>query len=632
MLEQIEKPNDIKKLSFKELVTLADEVRQRIIDVTSLNGGHVASSLGATDLIIALLKIFSPTTDDFIFDVGHQAYAYKILTERNDRFSTLRQLGGISGFPNTSESKYDAFMVGHASTSISAALGLTLAKQQQKIPGMVIAVIGDGALTGGMAFEAINHAGHLHKNMIVVLNDNEMSISQNVGALQHYLTNVLVSKSYNAIKKQIWDITQSLPDRARKSFTQSAQKIEESVMNIIVPNIFFEDLGFKYVGPIDGHDIPRMCRIFNKVKDNMTGPVLVHLITQKGKGLDIAEQNQEKFHGIGPYNQTTGQIVTNGKKTWSSIFGEKLVEIAKSDVNIVAITAAMSDGTGLNAFATQYPERFFDVGIAEQHAVTLAAGMATKCVKPFVAIYSTFLQRAVDQIIHDVAIPKLPVVFAIDRAGIVGEDGATHQGVFDLSYLQFIPNLVIIAPATAKELQNALEWAATYTEGPVAIRYPRGIAHTSSENSDFAFAKAITLQQGEGIAISGVGHSLQIAEKLYCLINESYPQSSPYLINPLFIKPYDKELYDTIYNTCKLHIVIEENAQIGGFASRLSLDYNLAPCRTLSFAIPDAFIEHGETETLREMIGLSAEKIFKAVKPPLTALLVPNSTNLNVVI
>jgi len=618
MLEQIEKPNDVKKLSFKELIALADEVRQRIIGVTSENGGHVASSLGATDLIIALLKIFSPTTDDIIFDVGHQAYAYKILTERNDRFETLRKLGGISGFPNTSESEYDAFTVGHASTSISAALGIALAKQHRKLPGMVIAVIGDGALTGGMAFEAINHAGHLHKNMIVVLNDNEMSISQNVGALQHYLTNVLVSKSYNAIKKQIWDITQSLPDRAKKSFTQSAQKIEESVMNIIVPNIFFEDLGFKYVGPINGHDIPRMCRIFNKVKDNMTGPVLVHLITQKGKGLDVAEQNQEKFHGIGPYNQTTGQIITNSEKNWSSIFGEKLVEIAKNDVNVVAITAAMSDGTGLNPFATQFPDRFFDVGIAEQHAVTLAAGMATKGLKPFVAIYSTFLQRAIDQIIHDVAIPKLPVVFAIDRAGIVGEDGATHQGVFDLSYLQFVPNLVIIAPATANELQDALEWADSYIDGPVAIRYPRGIAHTSTNNTGFTFPKAIALQQGEGIAISGVGHSLQTAEKLYNLIKEAYPHISPYLINPLFIKPYYTDLYNTIYSTCKLHIVIEENAQIGGFASRLALDYSLSPCRTVSFAVPDAFIEHGDVKTLRDMVGLSVEKIFKTIAPLLT--------------
>jgi len=617
MLEQIEKPNDVKKLSFKELIALADEVRQRIISVTSENGGHVASSLGATDLIIALLKVFCPNTDDFIFDVGHQAYAYKILTERNEKFHTLRQLGGLSGFPNTSESEYDAFTVGHASTSISATLGIALAKQHQNLPGMVIAVIGDGALTGGMAFEAINHAGHLHKNMIVVLNDNEMSISQNVGALQHYLTNVLVSKSYNAIKKQIWDITQSLPDRARKSFTQSAQKIEESVMNIIVPNIFFEDLGFKYVGPIDGHDIPRMCRIFNKVKDNMTGPVLVHLITQKGKGLDVAEQNQEKFHGIGPYNQTTGQIISNNEKTWSRVFGEKLVEIAKSDDKIVAITAAMSDGTGLNAFATTFPDRFFDVGIAEQHAVTLAAGMATKGLKPFVAIYSTFLQRAIDQIIHDVSIPRLPVVFAIDRAGLVGEDGATHQGVFDLSYLQFIPNLTIIAPATATELEKALEWAGSYIDGPVAIRYPRGITHTSDDNKGFAFSKSIVLQQGEGIAISGVGHSLQIAKDLYNLLKAEYPNLSPYLINTLFIKPYDKDLYNTVYNSCTLHIVIEENAQIGCFASRLALDYNLSSCRTMSFAIPDAFIEHGDVEILRNIIGLSAEKIFKIVRQQL---------------
>jgi len=614
MLETIKKPEDIKKLSFKELSILASEVRQRIIEVTSVNGGHVASSLGATDFIVALLKVFNPLREQIIFDVGHQSYAYKILTERNDNFDTLRKYQGISGFPNASESIYDSFTVGHASTSISVALGFTIASEILQSPGMAIAVIGDGALTGGMAFEAINHAGHLHKNMIVILNDNKMSISQNIGALQNYLTNVLVSKSYNAIKKQVWDISQSLPDKMRTSFISGAQKIEESVMNIIVPNIFFEDLGFKYIGPIDGHDIPRMCRIFNKVKDNMTGPVLIHLVTQKGRGLDVAEKNQEKFHGIGPYDQDTGQIESNGEATWSKIFGDELVEIAKDNANIVAITAAMTDGTGLNAFATEYPQRFYDVGIAEQHAVTFAAGMAAKGLKPFVAIYSTFLQRAVDQIIHDVALPKLPVVFAIDRAGIVGEDGATHQGVFDISYLQFIPNIAIIAPSDSDDLRHAMQWVADYTDGPVAIRYPRGIVHTYPDKPEgvgehFGYAQAHVWFTGSKIAISGVGHSFHIAHELYKMIKADHPHLSPYLINALFIKPYDHEVYDNVYATCDLHIVIEENATIGGFASKLMLDYNASECKTMPIGLPDAFIEHGEAGILRQMVGLTAESV-----------------------
>ena len=615
MLSKIKTPDDIKKLSFQELSVLAKEVRKRIIDVTSKNGGHVASSLGATDFIIALLKVFNPLHDNIIFDVGHQSYAYKILTSRNAIFDSLRTLGGLSGFNNIFESQYDSFTVGHASTSISAALGISIAKELQSLKGTTIAVIGDGALTGGMAFEALNQSGLTNRNMIVILNDNDMSISKNVGALQRYLTNVLVSKSYNSMKKQIWDLSQSLPERVRRTFIYGAQKIEESLMNIIVPNIIFEDLGFKYVGPIDGHDIPRLCRIFKKVKENIVGPVLIHLITQKGRGYNHAEINSSKYHGVGPYDLETGTPDASQGVCWSQVFGNKLCEMASQNNRIIGITAAMSDGTGLQEFSLKYKDQFFDVGIAEQHAVTLSAGMAIKGLRPFVAIYSTFLQRSIDQIIHDVALQKLPVVFCIDRAGLVGEDGATHQGVYDLSYLQFIPNITIISPAYKEELEYALEWSLSYLDGPIAIRYPRGIAPQSVSSVTFQpFTANVVVEGNNQIAITGVGNALKIAAELNLLILKDYPEFKPYLINPVFIKPYDKTLYDKIYNECKYHIVIEENAEIGGFASRLSLDYNLSKCKTLSFGIPDLFVEHGKIDQLRELIGLTANKIYSKIQ------------------
>ena len=650
MLDKINKPEDIKKLSFHELSILAEEVRKRIITVTSKNGGHVASSLGATDFIIALLKVFNPLHDNIIFDVGHQAYAYKILTGRNESFDTLRTLGGISGFSNIFESKYDSFTVGHASTSISATLGIAVAKEMMSQKGTTIAVIGDGALTGGMAFEGLNQAGHLNKNMIVVLNDNEMSISKNVGALQNYLTNVLVSKSYNSLKKQVWNMSQTFPDRIRRAFISGAQKIEESLMNIVVPNIIFEDLGFKYVGPINGHDIPRICRVFKKVKENITGPVLIHLITQKGKGYNHAESDSSKYHGVGPYCLETGVADTSTTKSWSMVFGDKLCELASKNEKIVAITAAMSDGTGLQEFSEKFEKRFFDVGISEQHAVTFAAGLAIKELRPYVAIYSTFLQRAIDQIIHDVALQKLPVVFCIDRSGLVGEDGATHQGVFDLSYLQFIPNMTIISPAFKHELEWALEWCLQHNDGPVAIRYPRGstngvppfmprsgdLRSPQSRSDDLRSPQSriddlrsphqrrdtvgtMTIEDHRyespkiinNIVITGVGNAYHIATELAHLITQNHPSITPTLINPLFIKPYDKELFDTVYENAQYHLVIEENAEIGGFASRLALDYSLSNCKTVPSAIPDIFIEHGKIEQLREAIELTAEKIYK---------------------
>jgi len=620
MLERITKPEQVKQLNFEELSVLAAEVRERIIEVTSINGGHVASSLGATDFIIALLKVFDPLVDQIVFDVGHQTYAYKILTERNNHFDTLRTFGGISGFPNIFESPFDAFSVGHASTSISAALGITVSKALQGIHGQVIAVLGDGALTGGLAFEALNHAGHLQKDLIVILNDNKMSISRNVGALHRYMSNVLTSKSYNVVKNQIWDKTQRLSDKYKKPIIYGARKIEESIMNVFVPNIIFEDLGFKYIGPIDGHDIPYLCKIFMSVKENLRGPVFIHLVTKKGKGLAYAENNALKFHGIASYSYLTGETDAVHGASWSTVFGEKINALAEQDNKIVAITAAMADGTGLSKYSEKYEERFFDVGIAEAHAVTLAAGLAIKGLKPFVAVYSTFLQRAFDQILHDVALQKLPVIFCIDRAGIVGEDGATHHGVFDLSYLQLVPGLVIIAPAFAEELEQAMEWASLYSEGPVVLRYPRGFAplkkaSTMALPNTFSISLGVgeVWREGNFIAISGVGHSFSIACELFTMIHAKYPDLSIQLINPLFIKPYDRVVYDKVYSKCKYHLVIEENSQIGGFASRLCLDYHLSDCKTIPFGIPDIFLSHGKTELLREQIALSGELIFAKI-------------------
>ncbi|MDD4148017.1 MAG: 1-deoxy-D-xylulose-5-phosphate synthase, partial [Candidatus Cloacimonetes bacterium] len=477
ILERIDNPDKIHALTNEELRNLAQELRDRIISVVAKTGGHIAPSLGTVDFTLALLNVFNPMKDRIVWDVGHQSYAWKILTGRNERFDTLRQYGGLSGFTNIHESPYDAFSTGHSSTSISAALGMAAARDLKQEHFHSIAVIGDGALTGGMSFEALNHAGHLQPdNFIVILNDNAMSISKNVGGLQKYMARMYASKSYNTLKKQIWDLSGSLPSSIRRRFIYGAQKLEESMLNILVPNIIFEDLGFKYVGPIDGHDIPHLITIMKRVKNFMVGPVLIHVVTQKGKGYTPAENDASTFHGIGPFDGQSGKTASSGSKSYSDVFGDTLVDLAATNSDIVAITAAMSAGTGLSGFEAKYPERFFDVGIAEQHALTLAAGMSTRGIKAFVAIYSTFAQRALDQIIHDVALPKLPIVLCLDRAGLVGEDGATHHGAFDLSFLAGVPNLTILAPSCAEELQAMLTWAASYKEGPVVIRYPRGKA------------------------------------------------------------------------------------------------------------------------------------------------------------
>ncbi len=614
MLEKIKTPKDVKKLSIVQLQELAEDVRKRIIQVTAKTGGHVAPSLGATDLAIALLKMFDPLKDRIVWDVGHQSYAYKILTERNEQFETLRQFNGLSGFNNIFESKYDAYGVGHASTSISAALGIAVAKEMKGKNGRTIAVIGDGALTGGMSFEALNHAGHLKKDMIVILNDNNFSISKNVGALQAHLTNMLVSRPYNATKSLIYDFVQHLPKRIRRRVILSARTLEENMINTLAPNIIFEDLGFKYLGPIDGHNIPRMIRIFNKIKTNLTGPIFVHIVTQKGKGYEHAEDDASRFHGLGPFEIKTGKSKKKKGETYSNVFGNTLCEIAEKNKDVVAITAAMTDGTGLIDFAEKFPDRFFDVAIAEQHGVSFAGGLAVQGLKPFVAIYSTFLQRAFDQVIHDIALQKLPLVFCLDRAGLVGDDGATHHGVFDLSYLNLIPGLLILIPTNAEELSAMLRFAADYNDGPIVIRYPRGCAkYSDNKIKPIEIGKGLFIHKGKDVAIIGVGKAMEDAEIIYQELKTKLPDIDPYLINPRFLKPIDKDLLADIETKVHTIITIEDNALIGGFGSMVKSHFSNSEVKVYSFGIPDEFIEHGTVDQLKDMMGISAKKITKEI-------------------
>ncbi len=614
MLEKIKTPKDVKKLSIVQLQELAKDVRKRIIQVTAKTGGHVAPSLGATDIAVALLKMFDPLEDRIIWDVGHQSYAYKILTERNEQFDTLRQFNGLSGFNNIFESEYDAFGVGHASTSISAALGITVAKDIKSKNGRTVAIIGDGALAGGMSFEALNHAGHLQKDMIVILNDNNFSISKSVGALQAHLTNMLVSQPYNAAKNLIWDFVQHIPNRIRRRIILSARTLEENMINTLAPNIIFEDLGFKYLGPIDGHDIPRMIKIFNNIKNNLSGPIFVHIVTQKGKGYEHAEDDASRFHGLGPYEIETGKCKKKKAETYSKVFGNTLCRIAEKNKDIVAITAAMADGTGLSDFAEKFPDQFFDVGIAEQHAVTFAGGLAVQGIKPFVAIYSTFLQRAFDQVIHDIALQKLPVVFCLDRAGLVGDDGATHHGIFDLSYLNLIPDLLILIPVNAEELSAMLEFAANYKEGPIVIRYPRGnAAYSESKIEPIEIGKSIIVHEGKDIAIIGVGKAMEDAEIIYRELKAKLPGIDPYLINPRFLKPLDTNLLAKLEKKIHTIITVEDNALIGGFGSMIKSHFSNSDIKVYSFGIPDEFITHGTVDQLKNMMGISAEKITKEI-------------------
>ena len=618
ILPRINSPDDLKGLSVRELEELASEIREFIIDTISKVGGHLGASLGVVELTLAVHYVFNAPRDKIIWDTGHQGYVHKIITGRRDVFHTIRQFKGISGFLKRSESIYDVFGAGHASTSISAALGIATARDFDGQDYKVVAIIGDGAMTAGLAYEAMNNAGVLKKNLIVILNDNNMSISPNVWAVSKYFTELIASSHYNKLKSFVWDLTgqlDSVGDRIRKL----AARVEGGVKAIITPGMLFEALGFRYFGPVNGHNIQKLIRILSEIK-NLNGPILLHVITQKGKGYKPAEEDEQKLHGVTPFDKVTGKMYKSDKPqppSYTKVFGEAVVQLARQNSKIVGITAAMPEGTGLNILKKEIPERFFDVGIAEQHAVTFSAGLATEGYIPICAIYSTFLQRAFDQIIHDVALQHLHVVFALDRAGLVGADGPTHHGAFDLSYLRLIPNMVIMAPKDESELRDMLYTATIYNKGPVAIRYPRGngVGVPLKENFDLIeIGKAEILREGDDIAILAVGSmvypSLKASEKL-----SSYGIEAM-VVNMRFVKPLDEELLDYVFERFDKVVTVEENTIRGGFGSAV-LEYaamrGVKNVKFLIHGIPDEFIEHGTQNELWRMLKLDPDGIVERI-------------------
>ena len=616
ILKNINNPDDLQSLNLAELQRLAFELREYIIETVSKTGGHLAPSLGAVDLTLALYSVFSISRDKVIWDVGHQAYAHKILTGRREEFLRLRQKNGITGFPSRAESPYDAFGVGHASTSISAALGMAIARDLKGTGEHIIAVIGDGAMTGGEAFEALNHAGDLAKNLIVVLNDNGRSIDYNVGAMSEYLSRLRVRPEYSKTKKDIKEILSGIPHIGDKVF-KTAEFIKEGVKSVLVPGIIFEEMGFKYVGPIDGHNIGLMREVFEEVR-LMDSPVLVHVRTKKGCGYIPAENAPDKFHGVGKFDISTGNIIKDkaAPPSYTSVFSKALVELGNKNKKIVAVTAAMPEGTGLKQFAEHYPDRFFDVGIAEEHAVTLAAGMAANGMRPVVAIYSTFAQRAYDQLLHDVCLQNLPVVMCLDRAGLVGADGSTHHGAFDLSYLRSMPNMTIMAPKDENELRHMLYTALEF-DGPTAIRYPRG-SGTGAECDEpmhlLQKGKGEVICEGDsGVALIAAGNMVNNAVKAAkILANDDINVT---VVNARFIKPLDNDLICQIAGTHKILVTIEENVLMGGFGAAVLefISDEGIDIKVKRLGIPDRFIGQGTQAELREECGLMPEQIASTV-------------------
>lgn len=609
LLETINSPEDLKKLSIPQLIELAAEIRPFITNVISGTGGHLASNLGAVELTLALYYIFDAPHDKIIWDVGHQCYTCKLITGRRDSFRTIRQDAGLSGFPCKAESPYDVFDTGHASNSISVATGLAESKSKTGSTSKIISVIGDGSLTGGMAFEALNHAGHLRSDLIVVLNDNEMSISKNVGGLATHLNRIMTGEFMSSIREELKTRMKNMP-----TIYKTARYLEEAVKGIFGPGMIFEELGFTYVGPVDGHNIEHLCETFRNVS-RLKGPLLVHVITRKGKGYTYAEDDPERFHGISTFELTTGNSLSKGKKTYTDVFGETIIEMAKMDDRIVAITAAMGLGTGLDKFSDMFPDRFYDIGIAEQHGVTFSAALALGGLKPFVAIYSTFLQRAYDQIILDVCLQNLPVVFAVDRSGLVGQDGPTHHGVYDLSYFRHIPNMIVMTPRDENELRNMLYSAYRYNR-PCAIRYPRGEALGVPLDADFKMIEFGTwevLREGEDIAIIACGNMVSIASEAASALEQKGIKAG--VVNGRFIKPIDEKLLLDVASRTHRIITLEENVVIGGFGSGVSE----ALCRARvympfqSLGIPDQFITHGKQDTLRKSLGLDRDSIVRTI-------------------
>lgn len=615
MLEKVNSLEDLKKLNIEDKKILAKDIRKYILEIVSKNGGHLASNLGVVELTIAIDSVFNLPEDKVVWDVGHQTYVHKILTGRKEEMKTLRTLNGIAGFPKTNESETDCFNTGHSSTSISAALGMARARDIENKNNSVIAVIGDGALTGGMALEALNDAGYSGTKMTVILNDNEMSISKNIGGMNMLLSKLRTKRTYTKSNISLKKIINKIPVIG-KPFVKIVKRIKRSIKQLIIPKMFFEDIGFRYLGPVDGHNIEELERML-KITKELDGPVLLHVLTKKGKGYKIAEENPDKYHATGPFDIETGKTIGEKKKDYSKVFGDKLIKIAKENKKIVAITASMKDGTGLKEFQKEFPDRFFDIGIAEQHAIGLAAGMAKAGLIPFVPIYSSFYQRAYDQVIHDIAIQNLPVVMLVDRAGIVGQDGETHQGTFDMAFFRLVPNLVIMAPKDFKEIEEMMEFASKIKR-PVVIRYPRG-----GENNNIKFqkyekidlGKAEILNKGKDVSIIAIGKTVSRAMEVSNMLKKDKIEAD--VINTRFLKPLDKEKIKKSIEKTKFVITVEDGTIINGLGTaikELIIDENIKDVKIKSFAYPDEFIKHGKVEELEEIYHQDKNSIYNYIK------------------
>ena len=617
ILFKINSPADIRKLPLADLKTLCTEIREYMVDVISQIGGHFGGGLGTVELTVALHKVFNTPNDLLVWDTGHQAYPHKILTGRRDQLKTIRRLNGISGFLKRTESEYDAFGAGHASTSISAALGMAVARDIKNEDKKVIAVIGDGAMTGGMAYEAMNNSGLIKSNLIVVLNDNNMSIAPNVWQISNYFSEMISHPEFNRFKGAIWDLTGKL-DNFGDRIRRVTAKIESGIKSIITPGMLFEALGFRYFGPVNGHSLEQLIKIFEQIKD-LKGPILVHATSEKGKGYKPAEEHFQRLHAATPFDKVTGEAIkkSGGKPAYTTIFGNALVEIAKENPNVIGITAAMPDGTGLDILQSELHDRYFDVGIAEEHAVTFAAGLATQGIIPVVAIYSTFLQRAFDQIIHDVALQKLHVVFVLDRAGLVGADGPTHHGAFDLTYLRLIPNMVVMSPKDEAELRDMLFTAVNYSGGPIAIRYPRGSALGVPLNNGFTqlpIGKAEKISSGQDVAILAIGNMVEYAKKSNEKLSAEGIRCE--IINMRFVKPLDTEMLDNISSRFEKIVTLEESSIIGGMGAGILEYFSEKNYKNdvLRIGLPDKFVDHGTQEELHKILEIDPVGIKEKVK------------------
>ncbi len=613
LLDNIRKVNDIKNIDEKDYPALAEEIREFLIEKISVTGGHLGSNLGAVELTMALHLSLKLPEDKIIWDVGHQSYTHKLLTGRRDGFETLRKYGGMSGFPKRKESNCDSFDTGHSSTSISAGLGLVKARDLNGEKHTVVSVIGDGSLTGGMAYEALNNAARQETNFMIILNDNNMSISENVGGVSRYLNNVRTAGSYLDLRDGVYNTLKDMP-KYGDQMVKFIRRAKNSFKQLVIPGMFFEDMGITYLGPVDGHNIAQMVRVFQEAK-KIKKSVLIHVITEKGKGYEPAERHPARFHGAEPFDVETGlPLRSRTKANYTDIFSTVMTKLGQRDEKVVAITAAMPDGTGLKRFKNMYPDRFFDVGIAEEHAVTFAAGLAAGGLKPIVAIYSSFLQRAYDQVLHDVCIQNLPVVFAIDRAGLVGSDGETHQGIFDLSYLSSIPNMHIMAPKNKWELSDMMKFAVSF-EAPIALRYPRGEAYDGLKEyrAPIVYGKGEYLYEEEDICLLAVGSMVKVAEQVRTELKEKGYSCS--LVNVRFVKPIDEELIEEAAAEHKLFVTLEENVASGGFGEKVRefIDRKEIGKMLLTVTIPDEYVEHGNVDLLRQEIGIDADSVVKRI-------------------